>query len=109
MKKLLILSLLLASTLSVFGQEKEVKKGWSLGLLPTATMRVSHLLILSVTTDDILSSIESVLSLFASISDLILSGTYFGEGKDRPVDVITNHAAYYIAQFIIATSIAFIA
>ena len=47
--------------------------------------------------------------VFFLISDLILSGTYFGEGKDRPVDVITNHAAYYIAQFIIATSIAFIA
>ena len=42
MKKLLILSLLLASTLSVFGQEKEVKKGWSLGLLPTATYSVDN-------------------------------------------------------------------
>ena len=38
----------------------------------------------------------------------ILSGTYFSTGKDRPVDVITNHATYYIAQFIIATSIFFI-
>lgn len=45
--------------------------------------------------------------LFA-ISDLILSGTYFSTGKNRPVDVITNHTAYYIAQFIIATSIFFI-
>lgn len=42
MKKLLILTLLLASTLSVFGQEKEVKKGWSLGLLPTATYSVDN-------------------------------------------------------------------
>ena len=42
MKKLLILSLILASTLSVFGQEKEVKKGWSLGLLPTATYSVDN-------------------------------------------------------------------
>lgn len=38
----------------------------------------------------------------------ILFGTYFSTGKDRPVDVITNHATYYIAQFIIATSIFFI-
>ncbi len=45
--------------------------------------------------------------LFA-ISDLILSGTYFSTGKDRPIDVITNHAAYYAAQFLIAMSIAFI-
>ena len=42
MKKLLTLSLLLATTLSVFAQEKEVKKGWSLGLLPTATYSVDN-------------------------------------------------------------------
>lgn len=43
------------------------------------------------------------------ISDLILSGTYFGEGKNRPIDVITNHATYYIGQFIIASSLLFLA
>lgn len=42
------------------------------------------------------------------ISDLILSGTYFGEGKNRPVDIITNHVSYYLAQFVIASSILFI-
>ena len=42
MKKLLTLSLLLAAAISVFAQEKEVKKGWSLGLLPTATYSVDN-------------------------------------------------------------------
>lgn len=42
--------------------------------------------------------------LFA-ISDLILSGTYFGTGKNRPVDIVTNHVTYYIAQFVIAGSL----
>lgn len=46
--------------------------------------------------------------VFFIISDLILSGTYFGEGKNRPVDIITNHATYYLAQFIIASAILFI-
>ena len=46
--------------------------------------------------------------LFA-ISDLILSGTYFGEGKNRPVDIVTNHVTYYMAQFIIALALAFMA
>lgn len=46
--------------------------------------------------------------VFFLISDLILSGTYFGEGKNRPVDIITNHATYYIAQFLIASAIMFI-
>lgn len=45
--------------------------------------------------------------VFFIISDIILSGTYFGEGKDRPVDIVTNHVTYYIAQFIIASSILF--
>ena len=45
--------------------------------------------------------------VFFVISDLILSGTYFGEGKNRPVDIITNHVTYYLAQFIIALSPAF--
>ena len=39
--------------------------------------------------------------LFA-VSDLILSGTYFGVGKERPIDLILNLSTYYAAQFVIA-------
>ena len=42
------------------------------------------------------------------LSDLILSGTYFGEGKNRPVDIVTNHVLYYAAQFVIAASVLFL-
>ena len=42
--------------------------------------------------------------LFAS-SDLILSGTYFGEGKERPIDITINSVLYYFAQFAIAFSL----
>ena len=42
------------------------------------------------------------------LSDLILSGTYFGEGKRRPIDIVTNHVAYYAAQFVIASAVLFI-
>lgn len=42
------------------------------------------------------------------ISDLILSGTYFGEGRDKPADIIANHIFYYAAQFIIAGSLLFV-
>ena len=42
--------------------------------------------------------------LFA-LSDLILNNTYFGEGHERPVDIITNSITYYAAQFIIAFAI----
>ena len=45
--------------------------------------------------------------LFA-VSDLVLSGTYFGEGHDKPFDIIANYLSYYGAQFVIALSILFI-
>lgn len=38
------------------------------------------------------------------VSDLILSGTYFGEKGVKKVDVITNHTTYYLAQYCIAAS-----
>lgn len=43
--------------------------------------------------------------VFFLISDLILSGTYFGEGKNRPVDIVTNHVTYYIAQYLFAVAV----
>ena len=42
------------------------------------------------------------------ISDLILNGTYFSEGKERPVDIATNYLTYYAAQFLIASSLMFL-
>ena len=43
------------------------------------------------------------------LSDLILSGTYFGQGKDKPFDLISNAVTYYMAQFVIAFSLFFLA
>lgn len=45
-------------------------------------------------------------ALFA-ISDLVLSGTFFGTGKDRPIDIICNYLFYYSGQFLIAYSLVF--
>ena len=42
MKKLVICTLLLFGVISVFAQEKEVKTGWSFGLLPCATFSVDN-------------------------------------------------------------------
>ena len=44
-------------------------------------------------------------SILFAISDLILSGTFFGIGKDRPVDIISNYLFYYSGQFLIAYSL----
>ena len=45
--------------------------------------------------------------LFA-ISDVVLSGQYFGENKERTIDFILNYLTYYGAQFVIAFSLFFI-
>lgn len=45
--------------------------------------------------------------LFA-VSDLVLSGTYFGKGKERPIDFVINYITYYAAQFIIASMLLYI-
>ena len=42
------------------------------------------------------------------VSDLLLSGTYFGEGHEKPIDFILNYLTYYSAQFIIAFAIFFL-
>ncbi|MBQ5952191.1 MAG: hypothetical protein IJL66_08595 [Lachnospiraceae bacterium] len=44
--------------------------------------------------------------LFA-VSDLILSGTYFGTGRGRPVDLASNYLTYYAGQFLIASALVF--
>ena len=47
-------------------------------------------------------------SVLFAVSDLILSGTYFGTGKDRPIDIILNYITYYGGQFLIASALVFI-
>jgi len=42
------------------------------------------------------------------LSDLVLSGTYFGEGKDKPIDYTLNYIFYYGGQFTIALSLLWI-
>ena len=46
--------------------------------------------------------------VFFAISDLILSGTYFGVGKERPIDLVLNYITYYSAQFLIASALVFV-
>ena len=47
-------------------------------------------------------------SVLFAISDLVLSGTYFGKDKERPVDFIMNYTTYYGAQFTIAFLLLFL-
>ena len=42
-----------------------------------------------------------------TLSDAILSGTFFGRGKEKPFYFFTNHLSYYAGQYLIAASIMF--
>ena len=46
-------------------------------------------------------------AILFTLSDVILSGTFFGRGKDRPFHYFTNHLTYYAGQYLIAASIIF--
>lgn len=89
-----------------FGKMKPVVFAYSLCLFSTVMISGSfalyHAFQLSTLNLIFLGSV-----LFA-ISDLILSGTYFGTGKDRPVDIICNYLFYYSGQFLIAYSLMFL-
>lgn len=42
------------------------------------------------------------------LSDLMLSATYFGQGKDTTAYIVANHLFYYAAQFVIASSLLYL-
>ena len=54
---------------------------------------------------DLSLNIMAAGSILFAVSDLILNGTYFGHGKNRPSDIAVNHITYYMAQFAIAFSL----
>ncbi len=52
--------------------------------------------------------VMSVGALLFLLSDLVLSGMYFGENKNTKGNIIVNHTLYYAAQFCMAATILFI-
>jgi uncharacterized membrane protein YhhN len=71
-------------------------------------LTASSSLAAAVTTGDTVWYIMSAGGILFILSDLVLSGMYFGEGKNTPANVIINHGLYYAAQFVIASSVLYI-
>ena len=88
-----------------FGKMRKIVFGY--GAILFSTVLISGSLALyhgwQVTTLNIIF----IGSILFALSDLVLSGTYFG-GKERPVDIILNYLTYYPAQFLIAFSLLFL-
>ncbi|MCM1115832.1 MAG: lysoplasmalogenase [Clostridium sp.] len=53
----------------------------------------------------ILMAVGAVLFL---LSDVVLSNTFFGRGKDKPHHFFINHFLYYAGQYLIAASVLFV-
>ena len=49
--------------------------------------------------------IMTVGSILFLLSDAVLSNTFFGRGKDKPIHLFINHFLYYAGQYLIAASV----
>ncbi|MEG2720621.1 MAG: lysoplasmalogenase family protein, partial [Oscillospiraceae bacterium] len=49
--------------------------------------------------------VMSIGGILFALSDLVLSGMYFGEGKNTKLNIVVNHTLYYAAQFTMAATI----
>lgn len=115
--KYLILSLVLAAAAAglvsvlekpmqlVYGKMKPTVLAY--GFLLFSTVFVSGGLLLSAGDRTLLLFFAG--SVLFAVSDLILSGTYFGKGKDTPPYIISNYLFYYGGQFLIAYALVFLA
>ena len=86
-----------------FGKFKAISAVYSGILSFTTAFAVCCMISSGFKPGAIMVAVGEVLFL---ISDLILSGTYFGVGKNTKKDVILNHVFYYAAQFVISAAIA---
>ena len=89
-----------------FGKLKGIVIGY--GVLLFTTMFLSGSLAALHGWKETALNLIFVGSILFALSDLVLSGTFFGEGKDRPVDIALNYLSYYPAQFLIALSLLFV-
>lgn len=89
-----------------YGRLKKISFAYALCLFGTC----SFSLFLAIQNGFSILSLNMFLigAILFVVSDLVLSGTYFGEGKERPVDFILNYITYYGAQFTIAFLLLFI-
>lgn len=70
----------------------------------TAVTSVAAVFVTSFQKSYVLMAIGSILFL---LSDVVLSNTFFGRGKDKKYHLFINHFLYYAGQYLIAASVMF--
>lgn len=100
-----LVSLLMEKPLKMrYGKFKWIVFLYSFTLALTMTMAMT---MAYITGFEDMWTVMSVGGLLFLLSDLVLSGMYFGEGKNTPFNIILNHTLYYAAQFVMAATILF--
>ena len=89
-----------------YGRMKPVVVAY--GILLFTTMLLSGSLALCHDLQEPALNLLFAGSVLFAASDLVLSGTYFGTGHERPIDFVLNYFTYYPAQFLIATALSFV-
>lgn len=88
-----------------FGKYRNIVIMYSTVLATTAIISVLS----AVVTGSVAMIIFAVGAVLFLLSDVVLCFTYFSTGWDKPVHIFINHLLYYAAQFLIASTIVFIA
>jgi len=100
-----VVALLMEKPLKMhYGKFKWIIFLYSFMLSLTMTMAMTLALATRFQTMWVVMSVGGLLFL---LSDLVLSGMYFAEGKNTKFNVILNHSLYYAAQFIMAATVLF--
>lgn len=100
-----VIAILLEKPLKMrYGKFKWIVFLYSLTLSMTMTMAMVTAVITHFQTMWVVMSVGGLLFL---LSDLVLSGMYFGEDKNTKFNVVLNHSLYYAAQFIMAATVLF--
>ncbi len=100
-----VIAILLEKPLKMrYGKFKWIVFLYSLTLSMTMTMAMVTAVITHFQTMWVVMSVGGLLFL---LSDLVLSGMYFGKGKNTKFNVVLNHSLYYAAQFIMAATVLF--
>ena len=86
-----------------YGEYEKISRYYGMILLGDTFLAVS-LAIMHSLSEASLNLMALGLILF-TVSDLVLSNTYFGTDHEKPIDFILNYVSYYAGQFLVAWSL----
>ena len=88
-----------------FGAYRGIVFGYSIFLAFTLSLSIAAAITSQFSKPYVILAIGAALF---TLSDAILSNTFFGRNKDSALFFFTNHLSYYAGQYLIAASILFI-